>query len=102
VAILLGIGLLMMLSRAANPVDSPALVVGTLGAMTLTIAVMTITRHEVRALYLAPFTADTNFQVVPQWGNFVVFGLLLAAGLATVAGIVRLVLISPASGADAA
>ncbi len=101
-AILLGVGLLMMLSRAANPVDSPALVVGTLGAMTLTIAVMTITRHEVRALYLAPFTADTNFQVVPQWGNFVVFGLLLVAGLATVAFMVRRVLTSPASGADAA
>jgi hypothetical protein len=101
-AILLGIGLLMMLARAANPVENPVLVVGTLGAMTLTIAIMAITRHEVRALYLAPFTAGTDFQVVPQWGNFVVFGLLLAAGLATVGFMVRRVLTSPATGADAA
>jgi len=102
VAILLGIGLLMMLARSANPVESPTLVVGTLGAMTLAIAVMTITRHEVRILYLAPFTADSVFQVVPQWGNFVIFALLLAAGLGTVGYMVRRVLTSPASGAGAA
>lgn len=101
-AILLGVGLLMMLARVANPVENPALVVGTLGAMTVTIAVMTITRHQVRALYLAPFTAATTFQVVPQWGNFVVFVLLLAAGLATVVVMVRRVLVSPATGGDAA
>jgi hypothetical protein len=83
-------------------VESPALVVGTLGAMTLAIAVMTITRHEIRILYLAPFTADSVFQVVPQWGNFVIFALLLAAGLGTVGYMVRRVLTSPASGADAA
>jgi len=101
-AILVGIGLLMMLSRATNPVDSPGLVTGTVAAMTLTIAVMSVTRHQVRALYLAPSTSASDFLVVPQWGNFVVFVLLLAAGLGTVAYMVRRVLQSPASGADAA
>jgi hypothetical protein len=101
-AILVGIGLLMMLSRATNPVDKPGLVTGTLAAMTLTIAVMSITRHQVRALYLDPFTAGFDFLVVPQWGNFLLFGVLLVAGLATVAWMVRRVLTSPAAGADAA
>jgi len=77
-------------------------VTGTLAAMTLTVAVMSITRHQVRALYLAPSTSGTDFLVVPQWGNFVVFVLLLVAGLATVAYMIRRVLTSPASGTDAA
>jgi len=96
------VGLLMMLARVSNPVEKPGLVAGTLGAMTLTIAVMTITRHQIRALYLEPSTAQFNFQIVPQWGNFVLFALLLVAGLATVAYMVWRVLTSPASGADAA
>lgn len=102
VSILIGIGLLMMLARVSNPVDKPGLVNGTLSAMTLTIAVMTITRHQVRALYLEPSTAQFSFQVVPQWGNFLLFVVLLLAGLATVGYMVRRVLTSPASGVDAA
>jgi hypothetical protein len=101
-AILLGIGLLMMLSRVSNPAESPRLVTGTLAAMTLTIAVMSITRHQVRSLYLAPSTAQFRFEIVPQWGNFLLFSVLLVAGLATVAFMLRRVLTSPASGADAA
>ncbi|HSN54523.1 MAG TPA: hypothetical protein VLT32_07605, partial [Candidatus Sulfomarinibacteraceae bacterium] len=46
-AILLGIGLLMMLARTADPVQHPALVNGALGAMVLVIAVMSLTRHQV-------------------------------------------------------
>ena len=102
IAILLGIGLLMMLSRVSNPVENPQLVTGTLAAMTLTIAVMSITRHQLRVLYLAPSTARFSFEIVPQWGNFLLFALLLVAGLATVALMLRRVLTSPASGADAA
>ncbi len=101
-AILAGIGLLMMLSRVSNPVEKPGLVAGTLTAMTLAIAVMSVTRHQVRTLYLEPSVAQYRFQILPQWGNFVLFGVLLVAGLATVAYMVRRVLSSPASGVDAA
>jgi hypothetical protein len=101
-AVLIGVGLLMMLGRAGNPVETPGLVAGTLGAMTLAIAVMSITRHQVRVLYLAPSTAGSEFLVIPQWGNLALFVLLLVAGLATVAFMVRRVVTSPASGADAA
>jgi hypothetical protein len=44
----------------------------------------------------------SDFTVVPQWGNFTLFALLLVAGLATVAYMVRRVLASPASGTEAA
>lgn len=102
VSILVGIGLLMMLANSANPVEKPDLVTGTLAAMTLAIAVMSITRHQVRSLYLAPSSSGFEFTVAPQWGNFALFAILLVAGLATVAFMVRRVLASPASGADAA
>jgi hypothetical protein len=101
-AILLGIGLLMMLSRVSDPATNPGLVTGTLGAMTLVIAIMSITRHQVRVLYLAPSTAGIEFEVIPQWGTFGLFVVVLVAGLATVAWMVRRVLTSPATGNDAA
>jgi len=100
--ILLGIGLLMMMARAKNPVENPGLVSGTLGAMTLTIAIMSITRHQVRALYLEPATRQFEMLVVSQWGNFLLFALLLVMVFATVAFMVKRVLASPASGTDAA
>ncbi len=102
VAIVLGIGLLVMLARSRNPVENAGLVSGTLGAMVLTIAVMSVTRHQVRELYLAATARQYEFVVVPQWGNFLLFAVLLIAGLATVAYMVRRVLTSPATGEDAA
>jgi hypothetical protein len=101
-AILLAIGLLMMLARVSNPVSKPGLVTGTLAAMTMTIAIMTITRHQIRALYLDQWSVRFSFEVVPQWGNFVLFAVLLIGGLVTVAYMIRRVLSSPAEGADAA
>ena len=101
-AILLGIGLLAMLARSTDPVRHPALVSGALGAMVLAIAVMSLTRHQVRALYLEPFTSQSTHVVTSQWGTFGLFVVILAAGLATVGYMVRRVLTSPADGADAA
>lgn len=102
VAILLGIGLLMMIVRVRNPIDSPGTVTGVLAAITLTVAVMAVTRHQVRLLYLAPSTELTVFRTAPQWLNFGLFALLLVAGLAVVAYMARKVLLSPATGEDAA
>ncbi len=100
--IILGIGLLVMLARITDPVKKGGLIGGSLGTMILTIVFMTITRDQVRALYLEPSTSQFTANVVPQWGNFVLFAVLLVAGLATVAIMVRRVLTSPASGDDAA
>ena len=101
-AILLAIGLLLMLARVTNPLDKPALVSGTLATMVLAVAVMTLTRHQVRDLYLEPLAERSVFEVVPQWGTFALFAVLLVAGLAAVAAMVRKVLVSPASGDEAA
>ncbi len=102
VSILLGIGLLMMLARGSNPLESPGLVSGTLAALTLTIAVMTVTRHQVRVLYLEPATSQFQAVIVPQLGNFILFAVLLVIVLATVFWMIRRVLTSPAEGDEAA
>jgi hypothetical protein len=100
--ILLAIGLLMMLAKVSNPVESAGTVTGTLAAMTLVIAIMCVTRHQVRALYLEAATSKYQLEVVPQWWNFGLFVVLLLIGLATVAYMVKRVLSEPATGADAA
>lgn len=102
VAILLAIGLVVMLARGLDPTNHQGLVTGTLGAMVLTIAVMSITRHQVRVLYLAPATEPYTLRVVPQWGNFILFAALLVLGLATVAYMLKRVLSEPATGEEAA
>ena len=91
-----------MIARVTSPLASPGIVSGTVGAMVLTIAVMSITRHQLRVLSLAPATRLSEFAVVPQWFNFGLWVVLLLAGLATVGYMVRRVLDAPASGADAA
>ena len=70
--------------------------------MTLTVAVMSLTRHQVRVLYLDPFTTAERLRVVPQWGNFALFVVCLAAALWTVYAMTRRVLADRASGDEAA
>jgi hypothetical protein len=53
-------------------------------------------------LYLEPATSLFDPTVVPQWGNFALFAVLLALGLATVFWMVRRVVTSPAEGDEAA
>jgi len=101
-SIILAIGLLVMLAKPSNPVDHPGLVSGTLAALTLTVSVMAITRHQVRVLYLEPAISQFQTTIVPQWGNFILFAVLLLIGLATVFWMVRRVLTSPAEGDEAA
>jgi len=101
-SILLALGLLMMLSRVSNPVEKSSAVTGTLATMLLTIVVMSVTRHQLREIYLQPVTSQFEMTSAPQWGNFVLFALLLVAGLATVAYMVKQVLANPASGDEAA
>lgn len=97
-AVLLGLGLLVMMARAPKL----GLVGGTLAAMTLVVVLMAITRHQVRELYLEPVSSRFTIAAAPQWGNFVLFAVLLVAGLATVAWMVRAVFRHRAAGAEAA
>jgi len=101
-AIILSVGLLVMISKVSDPVASASTVTGVLATVVLTIAVMVITRHQVRALYLQVATQGNDYTVVPQWGTFVLFAVSLVAGLLTVAYVVRRVVNSPAAGDEAA
>jgi hypothetical protein len=101
-AILLGLGLIVMLARVTEPVERRGTVNGTLYAMLATIVIMSVTRHQLRGIYLDSFGSSEALATAPQWGNFALFALLLVAGLATVAYMVRLVLTSPASADDSA
>ncbi len=96
------LGLAMMLARLRDPVESPGTVNGTLGLLAAVMALMSITRHQVRALSLAAERARFHMTAAPQWFNIVLFLVLLVAGLALVAIMVRRVLTSPASGDEAA
>jgi len=102
VGILVGVGLLVMLARVSDPVASAGTVTGTLGAMVVAIAIMSVTRHQVRVIYLEPATRLFEARVVPQWVNFGLWVGLLVIGLATVAYMVKRVLTEPATGPDAA
>ena len=100
--ILLGLALLVLLARAADPVARPGLLTGALLLFLGSMASMTVTRHQVRVQYLLEFTARHRMEEVSQWGIFFLFAVTLVAGLATVAWMVHRVLTSPATGDDAA
>lgn len=101
-SIVLGVGLLAMLARSIDPVKQRGLVTGSLAAMILTVAIMTVTRDQVRELYLAPSIGSEPVRIVPQWGNFGLFAVLLVAALWAVYYMTRRVLSEPATGEDAA
>jgi hypothetical protein len=101
-AILLGIGLLVMLARPFEPLAKRGLVNGVLAAMFLTVADMSITRHQVRVLYLKPVTSEYHATVAPQRGNFLLFVVLLVAALGAVWYMTKRILSEPAEGEEAA
>lgn len=101
-AVLLGVGLLVMLARVDDPTGSPALVTGALAVVGLTVALMAVTRHQVRFFYLEPATSTQVPEVAAQWGNFALFALLLVVALAVVGAMVRLVVVHRREGEEAA
>jgi hypothetical protein len=101
-SIVLGLGMLMMLSRVSDPTEKPGLVGGTLVSMTSTIAIMSITRHQVRVAYLEPVTARYEAAITAQWGNVAIFAVCLVAAVAIVTYMVTRVLAERTTGTDAA
>lgn len=96
------IGLLIMVARVRNPIESAGTVGGTLWTMILVIALMSVTRHQVRLIYLRPTEHLQDFSEAAQWLNFSLFVVVLVACLGAVAYMVRRVLSSPAEGEEAA
>jgi hypothetical protein len=50
----------------------------------LAVALMAVTRHSLREMYLQPHLDIRTLEVTPQWGMFGIFAVLLVAGLAVV------------------
>lgn len=98
----LGVGLLVLLVAVRDPVARPRSATGVLTLIASTTAVMTLMRHQVRDLYLAPVASRLPAEVEPQWGNFALFVVCLVLALATVAWMVRRVVADRTSGAAAA
>lgn len=90
-SVMLAFGTIAMLARVTEPVGQRGLLGGALGAMTLTVAVMAVTRHQVRLAYLQPATSRFTLAEAPQWGNFFLFAVLLAGGLGLLGWMLRAV-----------
>ncbi|MEN8164216.1 MAG: GGDEF domain-containing protein, partial [Acidobacteriota bacterium] len=102
IGILLGIGILVMLARCSDPVSRPALVTATLGTTLAAMAIMVVTRDQLRSIYLGASVDLDQFVIHAQWGNFVFFAILLVLGLVTVYYMIHRVLNERAEGTDAA
>ncbi len=89
---LFGIGILVMVARCTDPVSQSSLVGATLGTTLATMAVMVVTRDQLRSIYLGSSVDLSQFAIRSQWGNFVLFSILLILGLATVFYMIRKVL----------
>jgi hypothetical protein len=103
IAVLAAVGLLVVLARIRDPLAEPRMVRHSAELIVLAMLVMTVTRHQIRGLYLAPARAGEAVAVATQWGPLVLFlaVFVLCVGL-TVFAIVRAVRDRPASGEKAA
>jgi hypothetical protein len=101
--ILLGVLLLVVLSRITDPLTQAKDVRRVAEVMVATVVFMVVSRHQLRAVYLAPFRMDEQVTVATQWGPLALFLLvfLLCLGL-TVYAIVRAVKDRPGPGEAAA
>lgn len=71
--ILLALGLVAVLALARDPLGKPRLVRHAVELAVAAIAVMVLTRHQLRDLYLAAARADERLAVQPQWDVFALF-----------------------------
>jgi hypothetical protein len=73
VAILLGLGLLVLLSQLSDPLSSPKKARHVTELILGAILLMVVTRHQVRGLYLAVSGVSGAPVEAPQWGLFFTF-----------------------------
>lgn len=91
-AILLGFALIVILARLRDPSGERGLTTVALAATVVTIALMAVTRHQVRDIAIAGAVDPAAFPVKAQWLNFGLFAVLLVIGLGVVWWMVRTVL----------
>lgn len=101
--ILLALGLVAVLALVRDPLGKPRLVRHALELAVAAIAVMVLTRHQLRDLYLAAARAGESLAVQPQWDVFALFlvTFLVCVGL-TVWALCRAATDRPTPGEPAA
>ena len=101
--ILVGVLLLVVLSRITDPLTQAKEVRRAAEALGATVVLMVLTRHELRDIYLAPWRTSEQVTVATQWGPLALFLVMfvLCVGL-TVYAIVRAVKDRPGPGEAAA
>ena len=97
--ILLGVFMLVALSRITDPPAQSKEVRRIAELIAATIVFMVVTRHQLRDVYLTPFRADEQITTATQWGPLALFlaVFVLCVGL-TVYAIVRVVKEKPEPG----
>ncbi len=103
VGILLGVFLLVVLTRITDPLSQTREVRRVAEAMVGAVVFMVLTRHQLRGIYLAPWQVGEQARVATQWGPLALFLVvfLLCVGL-TIYAIVRAVKDRPDPGESAA
>lgn len=101
--ILAGVLLLVVLAQVHDPLAQGTKVRRALELVVGATAVMVITRHQVREVYLAPARAAEELVIAPPWGLIGLFLVIFVAGVATtVYAMVRAATDRPAAGEPAA
>ncbi|MEP0775628.1 MAG: hypothetical protein HRF46_14880 [Acidobacteriota bacterium] len=101
--ILAGVLLLVFLAQVHDPLAQGGKVRRALELVVAATAVMVITRHQVREVYLAPARAAEELITTAPWGLIALFLVIFVAGVATtVYAMVRAATDRPAPGEQAA
>lgn len=103
VGMLLGVFLLVVLSRITDPLAQAKEVRRVAEVIVATVVFMVLTRHQLRGIYLAPWRADEQVTVATQWGPLALFlaVFVLCVGL-TIYAIARAAKDTPGPGEAAA
>ena len=101
--ILAGVLLLVVLAQITDPLASPTKVRRVAELTVAAVVFMVLTRHQLRAIYLAPVRAGEQMQVSTQWGALALFlGVFVLCVALTVYALVRAARDRPQPGEDAA
>ncbi|HUK14562.1 MAG TPA: hypothetical protein VLW17_14785 [Thermoanaerobaculaceae bacterium] len=103
VGILAGVMLLTVLAQIADPLAQPTKVRRVAELVVGAMAFMVVTRHQLRAIFLAPERASERAAVATQWGPLALFLAVFVLCVAlTVVALVKAVKDRPAPGEEAA
>jgi cytochrome bd-type quinol oxidase subunit 1 len=101
--ILAGVLLLVVLAQIAEPLTSPTKVRRVAEFIVGTVVLMVLTRHQLRAIYLAPARASEQLTVATQWGALALFLVVFVICVALTAhALVKAAKDRPQPGEDAA